>query len=193
MSCGMSRIKRNAKYYTDAKKQNFWCESCFAVLKPNDTIMLDDGCEIQKSRLDATKNDSLPEERFLNCHDCNAAVHEICALFNSRTAKRFDVFRCPKCMLVRRTVEPEKVREAAPQLPRCKMSDFMEQGLLKVLEQAYSKNAKETGVDISAVERAEGLCIRVLSHVKKKHAVRDEVRAAQQIEISLPSSEGRQL
>lgn len=175
MSCGMSRIKREAKYYTDTKEQNFWCVSCFSELKASELIMLDDGSEIKKSRLCASKHDSLPEEAFLECRDCGARVHEICALFNSRKVKRFGKFHCPKCILLHRTLEPELRCEAAIALPTCKMSDFMEEGLSKTLERAYTNTAQKLGLDISEVEKAEGLCIRVLSHVAKEHAVRDEV------------------
>jgi E1A/CREB-binding protein len=175
MSCGMTRIKRDTKYYTETKRQNFWRTSCFTELKESYPIMLDDWSVIPKSRLDATKHDSLPTERFLKCYDCHSTVHEICALFNSRKANRFSTFRCPKCILVHRKVEPVLVDVAATELPRCKMSDFMEKGLLQALDRAYSRTAEEAGVDVSAVEKAEGLCIRVLSHVKKMHAVGEEV------------------
>lgn len=175
MSCGMSRIKRDAVYHTDTKKQNFWCESCFAELKQSDLIMLDDGSETKKARLFKVKHDSVPVESFLECRGCHARVHEICALFNRRKAKQLDSFYCPKCILVHRNIEPDKAFGVANELPRCKMSDFMEEGLSKALERAYSKAAGELGVDVSKIDKAQGLCIRVLSHVKKKHAVRDEV------------------
>lgn len=175
MSCGMSRIKRDATYHTDSKRQNFWCENCFNELKPNQMIMLDDGSEIEKSRLNRAKHDSVPREPFIECHSCKARVHEICALFNSRKARRSDAFRCPKCILVHRNVEPSQTHGKAFELPMCKMSDFMEEGLRKTLGRAYEKTAKELGFDVSKVKKAEGLIIRILSHVKRKHAVREQV------------------
>jgi E1A/CREB-binding protein len=175
MSCGMSRIKRDEFFHSDAKRQNFWCEACFNELKLNQVIILDDGSEIKKSKLYKAKHDSVPKEAFLECHSCKARVHEICALYNSRKARRCEIFRCPKCILAYRTIEPKKAHGTAAELPRCRMSDFLEEGLSKSLEKAYSRTAKELGVDISEVETANGLCIRVLSHVKTKHAVRDEV------------------
>ena len=176
MSCGMSRIKRNAVYYADAKDQNFWCRVCYSDLKPNELIMLDDGSEINKSRLISAKHDSLPEEAFVHCNDCHARVHHICALFNSRKATSKDQFHCPKCVLVHRTVEPTQVVETAKDLPSCKMSDFMETGLSNALSKAYEERALKLGIDVAAVEKVKGLSVRVVSHVKKKHAVRDEVR-----------------
>ncbi|KAL3942048.1 MAG: hypothetical protein SGARI_000393 [Bacillariaceae sp.] len=138
--------------------------------------MLDDGSEIKKSRLISAKHDSLPEEAFVQCNDCHARVHHICALFNSRKAKSKDQFRCPKCVLVRRLVEPSQVAETAKNLPSCKMSDFMETGLSNALSKAYEERALELGIDIADVEKVKGISVRVVSHVKKKHAVRDEVR-----------------
>lgn len=172
----MSRIKRNAIYYADSKKQNFWCKPCYSELKPNELIMLDDGSEIKKSRLLSAQHDELPEEAFFTCIDCHSRVHHVCALFNSRKATSKDQFRCPKCVLVQRVVEPKTVFGSAKDLPRCKMSDFIEKGLSTTLANAYKQRASALEVDAAEVGKAEGLCVRVMSHLKKKHAVRDEVR-----------------
>jgi len=139
--------------------------------------MLDDGSEIKKQRLLSAKHDSLPTEAFIECYDCKANVHQICALYNGRKSDSNQVFRCPKCILVRRSPdeEPDKICEAAKELPRCKMSDFIEGGLSDALEKAYEKTASELGISIDEVEKARGLSVRVMSHVKKKHAVRDEM------------------
>ena len=140
--------------------------------------MLDDGSEIKKSKLLSAKNDSLPEESFLECHDCKGRVHQVCALYNGRKAKARQIFRCPKCILVYRNDDyepPAPNRESARALPRSKMTDNMEVGLLRALDLAYEKVAIENGIDIAEVEKAEGLSIRVVSHVQKKHVVRDEV------------------
>ena len=55
------------------------------------------------------------------------------------------------------------------------MSDSKEEGLLRALDLAYEKVAAEMGIDVCEVEKVEGLSIRVMSHVQKQHAVRDEV------------------
>jgi hypothetical protein len=55
------------------------------------------------------------------------------------------------------------------------MSDFIEDGLQKTLNKAYSKAATVEGKSLADIEEAAGLCVRVLSHVRKKHRVRDEV------------------
>lgn len=176
-TCGMSRIKRKAVYYRDTKNQNFWCKSCYIELKPNHLIMLDDGGEVRKSSLLSAKHDALPAEVFLECYDCRGKVHKICALANSRKIKSRDVFRCPKCILVRRPagLTVAENPESAKNLRRCKMSDFMEAGLLKALDAAHLKAASEDGKCVDDIEKPQGLCVRVMSHVRKKHTVRDEV------------------
>ena len=141
--------------------------------------MLDDGSEIKKARLLSEKHDSLPKESLFECSDCQATVHQICALINGRKAGSKSDFRCPKCVLLRRHTEPNRNCEAAKELPKCKMSNFLEEGLQKVLGKAYKTRSLELGIDISEVEKVEGLCVRVVSHVKKKHAVRDEASTLQ--------------
>ena len=141
--------------------------------------MLDDGSQTKKSRLKFAKNDSLPEEVFLQCHDCKGRVHQICSLYNCRSAKPNEIFRCPKCINVYKDMQGIS-SEAAPKssaenLPKCIMSDFIQDGLLKSLDKAYEKTASETGVNIDHVEKAGGISVRVMSHVSLKHVVRDEV------------------
>jgi len=141
--------------------------------------VLDDGSQTKKSRLKFAKNDSLPEEVFLQCHDCKGRVHQICSLYNCRSAKPNEIFRCPKCINVYKDMQGIS-SEAAPKssaenLPKCIMSDFIQDGLLKSLDKAYEKTASETGVNIDHVEKAGGISVRVMSHVSLKHVVRDEM------------------
>lgn len=178
-SCGMQRIKRNATYYTDRTKQNHWCESCFAEMKPNEPIQLEDGNKVYKKDLQDFKNDALPEEGWVNCDECHSWVHQICALFNGRTNRSTARFICPSCYLhipvtEEAQVAAKAVKEAAD-LGRCKMTDFIEEGLKIALQTAYSERANELGVSIDQVEKANGLTVRVLSNVDKIHFVGDKV------------------
>lgn len=177
MSCGIERIKRNATYYTYGSNQNCWCQDCYGSFKPNQIITLDDGSEIMKSRLMRSKHDSLPEEGWVECDQCKSRVHQICALHNSRMSKPNSIFWCPDCVESKTCVDESPNMDAlgAKDLPTCTMSDFMEKGLQKSLTAAYEGKAKATNVRIDDIEKANGLCIRVLSHVEKKHVVRDEV------------------
>lgn len=178
-ACGMERIRRNATYYSDQTKLNHWCASCFANLNENELIMLEDGSEVPKSTLQKFTNDGLPEEAWVQCDECNGWVHQICALFNGRKNKNAAAYRCPKCHIVRCRQgvmsETDKCVKAAKDLPHCKMSQAIELGLRKALVSAYEDRATELGVDISEVEKAEDLFVRVVSNMEKKHLVRDEV------------------
>jgi hypothetical protein len=147
-------------------------------LEKKNLIMLDDGSEVKKSGLLSAKLNTLPEETFLECHDCHGRVHKVCALANSRKVRSGNGFLCPKCVLVRRADDADteiENRESARNLPHCKMSNFMEAGLLKSLDDAYAKAAVDDGKSVEDIERASGLSVRVISHVRKKHSVRDEV------------------
>ena len=175
-TCGMQRIRRNASYYSDRTKTNHWCTSCYVQLKDNESIVLDDGNEIKKRDLSRMKNDALPEEAWVQCDDCHSWVHQICALFNGRKNKTAATFTCPKCHIKKRDGgEAEKTTFCAKDLPHCKMSMAIESGLQSALQNAYEDKAKEMDISIDEVEKAEGLTVRVVSNMDKKHVVRDEV------------------
>jgi hypothetical protein len=173
----MQRIKRNATYYAVGSQQNCWCEKCYLKLRDNEGLMLDDGSETKKARLQRAKHDSLPEETWAQCEGCKCRVHQICALTNDRIRKINSTFLCPKCDLKNRQYPEQtaKYTSHARDLQKCKMSDSMEEGLQKTLAAAYEAKANELGVSIDEVDKAEGLSIRVLSHIEKKHTIRDEV------------------
>jgi E1A/CREB-binding protein len=146
-------------------------------MKENEVITLDDGSITGKSKLLPAKHDSLPAESWIQCDDCKAHVHQICALYNGRLTKSKTKFWCPKCILKNRAYgeKPALYKNHACDLSTCKMSDSMENGLQQTLSKAYEVRASKLGVPIDEVEKAEGLSIRVLSHIKKKHTVRDLV------------------
>jgi E1A/CREB-binding protein len=178
-ACGMQWIRRNASYFTDHAKQNHWCASCYAGLQDNEPISLEDGSKIRKSDLQKLKNDGLPEEAWVQCDECNGWCHQICALFNGRKNKNTAKYRCPKCHIdKKRAGEPlglQKEVTVAKDLPSCKMSTAIENGLRKALASAYEERALDIGVDVCEVQKADGLFVRVVSNLEKKHVVRDEM------------------
>jgi E1A/CREB-binding protein len=175
----MQKIRRNATYYTDRTKQNHWCASCYLDLDENSPVVLEDGSNVRKAALQKLKNDGIPEEAWVQCDDCNDWVHQICALFNGRRNKTTAAYLCPKCHIKKtpdgETVEEEKRVKVAKDLPHCKMSVEIEKGLNGILTKACEDRAKELGIDVSAVEKVEGLSVRVISNIEKNHLVRDEV------------------
>ena len=177
--CGMQKIRRNTHYYTDRTKSNHWCTNCFLLLKDDDPIVLDDGSEIRKKDLQKLKNDATPEEAWVQCDKCDSWVHQICALFNGRKNKSKAPYLCPKCHLGKvvkgEAKKPDEPMKAAKDLAHSTMSKAIENGLRRSLQKAYARKAVERGVGIDQVEKAEGLSVRVISNMEKKHVVREEV------------------
>lgn len=175
--CGMQQIRRNGTYYSDTKKQNHWCEECYKLLGDGEKIVLDDNTEIEKTQLQSFKNDGIPEEAWVQCDDCSSWVHQICALFNGRKNKSSAAYRCPKCHI--RAANNGEVTEdsmkGAKDLPHCKLSLSIENGLQQALATAYTEKAVDLGISIHQVEKANGLTVRVVSNIEKKHVVREEV------------------
>lgn len=176
----MQRIKRGATYYTERTKSNHWCEPCHSSLSTDQPILLDDGTEVMKSDLHEFKNDALPEEAWVNCDVCSCWVHQICALFNGRMNKSKASFVCPNCFLANeermraQTSDADKF-EAAADLPHCKLSKEIEEGVQSALEKAYQDRAKDSGLDIKDVEKVEKLSVRVVSSVDKKSLVGEQM------------------
>ena len=180
VQCGMQKIRRNVFYYTDKMKQNCWCDRCYNGLEEEAAIELDDGKETKKSLLLKLKNDSMPEEQWVQCDICNEWQHQVCALFKRNSSKRF---ACPKCVVtnskkcISGTTEAESASsfKDASALPECKLSCAIEDGLYQTLSEEYERIAKVRGCDVSEVEKADGLCVRVVMSLEKKHKVREGV------------------
>mmetsp|Transcript_27183 Transcript_27183/g.57354 ORF Transcript_27183/g.57354 Transcript_27183/m.57354 type:complete len:699 (+) Transcript_27183:4052-6148(+) len=177
--CGMQKIRRNATYYTDRFKQNHWCERCYSNMKEGQPVELDDGRQTKKSQLLKLKNDSTPEEAWVQCDQCHDWNHQICALFNGSQNSKSSSFTCPKCHIKNQSKGRQalSIVKGASDLPHCNMSRSIEEGLAKTLSKAYEKVAEDRSCTVSQVEKAEGLCVRVVSSLEKKHKVREEMLA----------------
>jgi E1A/CREB-binding protein len=178
----MSKIRRNVFYYTDHSKQNHWCDRCYNDLKEETAIQLDDGKETKKSHLLRLKNDAMPEEQWVQCDDCNEWNHQVCALFNATRRNSSKTFSCPKCVLAKskgdqfaKKDSPVSTYKDASALPECKMSRAIEEGLSQALSEEYERLANERGCNLAEVEKADGLCVRVVMSLEKKHKVREGV------------------
>ena len=178
----MQKIRRNSYYYAVGPKSstNHWCVNCYSLLKDDEPIMLDDGAEVNKADLQKLKNDSMPEDAWVKCDNCDSWVHQICALFNGRKNKSSASYSCPKCHLAKLALcevrQPDEPMKTAKDLPHCKMSLAIEKGLERHLRKEYESRAQGQGVSIKHVEKVEGLIVRVISNIQKTHVVRDEVR-----------------
>jgi E1A/CREB-binding protein len=180
--CCLQKIRRNMHYYTDQYKSNQWCDKCYAGLKEDNIIQLDDGKETKKSLLVRLKNDLTPEEQWVQCDDCHECCHQVCALFNGSRGNSGNTFSCPKCIVAKSKERQGKQDNAslssfkdAKALPECNLSKSIECGLSQTLTEEYEKIAIERECDVSQVEKADGLCVRVVMSLEKNHKVREGV------------------
>jgi E1A/CREB-binding protein len=178
----MSKIRRNMFYHTDHSKQNYWCDRCYNSLKEETSIQLDDGKETKKSHLLRLKNDATPEEQWVQCDDCNNWNHQICALFSASRRNSSKTFSCPRCVVAKskgdqfaKKDSPVSSFKDASALPECKLSLAIEKGLSQALLEEYERLANERGCDVVEVEKVNGLCVRVVMSLEKKHKVREGV------------------
>ena len=177
--CGMQRIGRNSCYYAAGKKSsgNIWCVNCYTHLEDDMPLVLEDGTEVRKCDLQKFKNDSMPEEAWVQCDSCESWIHQICALFNGR---KVNTCSCPKCHLAKLNLgevdDVEVPMKTAKDIPHCEMSEAIEKGLQNHLLEEYEARAKTLGVSTDQVEKVEELHVRVISNVEKTHVVREQVR-----------------
>ena len=178
--CGMQKIRKNAAYYTDVKRENHYCLNCWNQISETEKITLADGSQVRKRALQKLKNDAINEEGWVCCDTCDGWVHQVCALFNGRVNKNNASYKCPKCHISDRKAAgkldaPGKVKQAKD-LPKCSLSTKLEQGVQKYLDGVYKKFAEDQNVAEDDIEKAMPFTIRVVSNLDKKHATRDEMQ-----------------
>ena len=88
--------------------------------------------------------------------------------------KNSTTYECHKCFIKKRTTED---------LPECNLSKALENGILRRLEKSYNTMAEEKFCNIDEIEKASGLCVRVVSYILKKQIVRDEMRVSIHLEL----------
>lgn len=178
-TCCGQRIKRNQVYYTTpmnkTEVKGFWCHACFQDTR-GERIELDGtNLQVRKSELEKRKNDDEQEEGWVACDACGAWVHMICGMFNKGRNDDDMNYHCPKCLitgLLRRERQPIQVRPQAMlearDLPKCDISDFLQDRLDKALEADQILRAKEQQCSPQQVVTAQGLTIRVINNVSKR-------------------------
>ena len=178
-----ARIRRNSYYFTTSDNKYHWCQPCYSELKDGADITAGEDT-IKKKDLSKKKNDEVHEEPWVQCDKCNRWVHQICVLFNGRSTdtKTTDPFYCPICLLELRKTEPEKVpmkpRALGPvDLPRTKLTDYLEDRLSKSLKSKRELKAKAQNVPVDQIPTAEGIVIRQVSNVERQLLVRDKMLA----------------
>ena len=172
--CGI-RIKRNQSYYASPPGCDIratWCHTCYA--SSAEKLMLE-SFTIEKQDLEKKKNDSVSEEPWVQCDNCEGWVHQICGLFNKGRNDDSRGFLCPECLLSGIRTGKRKIPETRPQamltakdLPKCRLSDVLEERIQKAFQKEKEARSKELGIDISQVEDYPEVTVRVVNNVEKK-------------------------
>jgi hypothetical protein len=146
MNCQSKRIRRNSHFYIGGNNQYFWCNQCFNELDEKTPIELID-LTIAKPDLKKKKNDEVHEESWVQCDVCERWIHQICGLFNTRQNKEHhSEYCCPVCLLDKRKKDPSTPPPKPPcavDLPRTKLSEWLESHVSKQVETKKKQLAKE--------------------------------------------------
>ena len=146
VNCASKRIRRNSHFYIGGNNQYFWCNQCYSELDEKAPIELID-LTVSKSDLKKKKNDEIVEESWVQCDVCERWIHQICGLFNTRQNKEHhSEYCCPLCLLDKRKknpVKPPPKPAGAADLPRTKLSEFIEKHVKKKIEGRQEKAAEE--------------------------------------------------
>lgn len=187
MNCASKRIRRNSHFYIGGNNQYFWCNQCYNELDSNVPIELAD-MTIMRDDLKKKKNDELHEESWVQCDECESWIHQICGLFNTRQNKEHhSKYFCPRCLLKKRqvgSVGPMPRPPSAEDLPRTRLSEFLEKHLQKKVSARKHELAREKSETekITYQEAAKQLgcggsiIIRQVSATDRKLEVRDLMR-----------------
>jgi len=184
--CCQQRIKRNQVMFVAPPEANIvdvgrpsLCNACFTQQK-GDKVKLEGLVPCPKAAFVKKKNEEDSEEPWVQCDICESWIHQVCGLFNKGRNKNGESeYMCPHCLkeAIRNGMrEPgtERPRSfwTAEMLPKCKMSDFLEERLLKTLEEERSDRAKSLGLPPEAVPAASDLTIRVVQASDKRCEVK---------------------
>jgi E1A/CREB-binding protein len=146
MNCASKRIQQNSHFYIGGNNQYFWCNQCFNDLDEKIPIELID-LTVQKVDLKKKKNDKVHEESWVQCDLCNRWIHQICGLFNTRQNKEHhSEYCCPLCLLDKRKkapVTPPPKPPGAADLPRTKLSEFLENAVSDKIERKKKSMAED--------------------------------------------------
>jgi E1A/CREB-binding protein len=147
MNCQSKRIRRNSHFYVGGSSQYFWCNQCYNDLDEKAPIEFID-LSVKKSELQKRKNDEVHEESWVQCDVCERWIHQICGLFNTRQNKEHhSEYCCPLCLIEKRKKEQESIPPPKPpgaaDLPRTKLSEFLENQVTKRIEVKKRKMAEE--------------------------------------------------
>ncbi|KAL6553101.1 hypothetical protein OROGR_006943 [Orobanche gracilis] len=178
-SCG-ARIKHGSNYYrppgVETNVRHCFCTLCFKESRGGNISFR--GLSFSKARLEKCKDTDEFQEGWVQCNKCEAWQHQICALYNSEQDLEGKLeYICPYCRLLeieakgRPFIPPAS---GARDLPRTKLSDHIEQRLLKSLEKERKQRAGFSGKSPEEVPGAEDLVVRVVLASNKEVKVKQQ-------------------
>ncbi|OEU17169.1 DUF906-domain-containing protein [Fragilariopsis cylindrus CCMP1102] len=187
INCASKRIRRNSHFYIGGNNQYFWCNQCYGELEEKSPIELID-LTVKKTDLKKKKNDEIVEESWVQCDICERWIHQICGLFNTRQNKEHhSEYCCPLCLLEKRKknpVTPPPRPAGATELPRTKLSEFIENHVRKKIEKRRRNVAEEKcrieniSMDDALKDAREGgnVIIRQVTSMDRKLEVREGIK-----------------
>ncbi|KAL7561812.1 hypothetical protein ACA910_013348 [Epithemia clementina (nom. ined.)] len=188
MNCPSKRIRRNSYYYIGGNNQYHWCHQCYQELRDNASIDLGD-VTVKKESLTKKKNDEVHEESWVQCDRCERWVHQICALFNTRQNKdQRSEYACPRCTIDERKkkgiTEGTSSTPMADDLPRTKLSEYLENHVREKVDHFLDEKAKEKseveGVPVEEarkkIEMGGAVTIRQVTSMDRKLEVRERMK-----------------
>jgi len=188
-NCPAKRIRRNSYYYVTANNQYHWCATCFTELKENSPVQMSNQV-IRKSELSRKRHDEQGEEPWVECDKCHRWIHQICGLFNTRQNKHeSSEYTCPKCTIKERQesgkAEPTSTTPGAEDLPRTKLSEYLETHVKLACEERFAELAREKsaveGISLSeATEQIGGggaITIRQVTSMNRTIETRERMKA----------------
>jgi hypothetical protein len=124
-----------------------WCHPCYQELKEANPVEMPD-VVIRKSELGKKKNDEVHEESWVACDTCGRWIHQICGLFNTRQNKdQRSEYECPACTIKKRKdageLEPKSTTPGAEDLPRTRLSEYLESHIREMSQVKFREFAKE--------------------------------------------------
>ncbi|KAL6551663.1 hypothetical protein OROGR_007817 [Orobanche gracilis] len=178
-SCG-ARIKHGSNYYrppdVETNVKHCFCTLCFKESRGGNISFR--GLSFSKAKLEKCKDTDEFQEGWVQCNKCEAWQHQICALYNSKQDLEGKIeYICPYCRLIEieakgRAFIPQA--SGARDLPRTKLSDHIEQRLLKSLEKERKQRAGFSGKSPEEVPGAEDLIVRVVLAANKELKVKQQ-------------------
>eukprot|EP00529_Nitzschia_sp_RCC80_P002658 CAMPEP_0113512338 /NCGR_PEP_ID=MMETSP0014_2-20120614/39288_1 /TAXON_ID=2857 /ORGANISM="Nitzschia sp." /LENGTH=1811 /DNA_ID=CAMNT_0000408693 /DNA_START=299 /DNA_END=5734 /DNA_ORIENTATION=+ /assembly_acc=CAM_ASM_000159 len=187
MNCSSKRIRRNSHFYVAGNNQYFWCNQCFNELDNKSPIEMFD-LTVAKKELVKKKNDEVHEESWVQCDVCERWIHQICGLFNTRQHKEHDSeYCCPLCLVDKRKDNgalPQAKPPSAVDLPRTKLSEYLEVHLVKRIKQRRRELAEDkaktenVSMDDALKYASEGgaVIIRQVTSMDRKLEVREKMK-----------------